>query len=136
MSFTPYLNFDGTTAEAMTFYAGLFGASDLTITRFAEVHGDELPPEFADKVMNATFSFQGGQLMASDYPPGMEAAGQSGVSVAHVAPSKARGQEIFDALAKGGTITMPYEEVMWAEAFGMVRDRFGTHWMINGPMKS
>jgi PhnB protein len=27
---------------------------------------------------------------------------------------------------------MPLDKTFWAEAFGMVVDKFGTHWMISG----
>ena len=27
---------------------------------------------------------------------------------------------------------MPYEKTFWVESFGMLVDRFGTPWMING----
>ena len=39
---------------------------------------------------------------------------------------------MFDALAKGGKVTMPLQKTFWVEAFGMVVDRFGTPWMVNG----
>jgi len=42
---------------------------------------------------------------------------------------------IFDALGEGGKVTMPFEPSFWADGFGMVDDRFGTHWIINGGMK-
>jgi PhnB protein len=35
-------------------------------------------------------------------------------------------------LAEGGRVTMPMQKIFWAEAFGIVVDRFGTPWMING----
>ena len=43
---------------------------------------------------------------------------------------------VFDALAEGGQVTMPLDKTFWAEAFGMVTDRFGTPWMVNGSMKA
>ena len=30
---------------------------------------------------------------------------------------------------------MPFGDVFWADGFGMLRDRFCTHWMIGGPAK-
>ena len=47
----------------------------------------------------------------------------------------AEGNRIFNALADGGTVTMPLAETFWAESFGMVTDRFGTPWGVNGGMK-
>jgi hypothetical protein len=38
---------------------------------------------------------------------------------------------IFAALSQGGTVGMPMGETFWARRFGMVTDRFGTHWMVN-----
>ena len=37
----------------------------------------------------------------------------------------------FDALADGGTVTMPLETQMWGDVFGMCTDRFGVDWMVN-----
>ena len=47
-------------------------------------------------------------------------------------PTVAEGQKIFDALANGGKVTMPYQKTFWVESFAMLTDRFGTPWMING----
>jgi len=30
---------------------------------------------------------------------------------------------------------MPFNATFWADGFGMVDDRFGTHWIVNGGMK-
>ena len=43
----------------------------------------------------------------------------------------AEGKRIFDTLARGGKVVMPFEKTFWAESFGMVVDRFGIPWSIN-----
>lgn len=43
----------------------------------------------------------------------------------------AEGRHLFDALAQGGQVVMPFEATFWSPGFGMARDRFGTPWMIN-----
>ena len=45
--------------------------------------------------------------------------------------SMAEGQRVFDALAAGGQVTMPFAATFWSPGFGMVTDRFGTPWMVN-----
>jgi PhnB protein len=40
---------------------------------------------------------------------------------------------VFDALAAGGRVHMLLQKVFWADAFGMLVDRFGTPWMVSGP---
>jgi PhnB protein len=44
-------------------------------------------------------------------------------------------RRIFERLSVGGTVTMPINEAFWAKAFGMLTDRFGCPWVVNGEMK-
>ena len=37
----------------------------------------------------------------------------------------------FENLAQGGRTVMPLQQTYWAEAFGMVTDKFGVKWMVN-----
>jgi PhnB protein len=55
-----------------------------------------------------------------------------GFSVALAYPTVAEAQRVFDALAKGGKVSMPLQKTFWAEAFGMLVERFGTPWMVGG----
>ena len=43
----------------------------------------------------------------------------------------AEAERVFEALAEGGTVTMPLAPTFWAKSFGMVTDRFGAPWMVN-----
>ena len=38
---------------------------------------------------------------------------------------------LFAALAEGGEIQMPLQEMFWGAYYGSLRDRFGTQWMFN-----
>ncbi|MNR65268.1 hypothetical protein D3C85_1882400 [compost metagenome] len=38
----------------------------------------------------------------------------------------------FAALAEGGQVTMPLAPAFWAKTFGMLTDRFGVSWAVNG----
>jgi PhnB protein len=40
-------------------------------------------------------------------------------------------QKAFDALAKGGSITMPLMDQFWGAKFGMLTDAYGINWMFN-----
>lgn len=65
----PYLNFDGTAREAMTFYQQVLGGR-LELMTFAQ-YGMEGPG--SDGIMHAYLGTDDGfTLMASDLPPGME----------------------------------------------------------------
>ena len=136
MSFDPYLHFRGDCAAAMEFYANVFAADDLFMMRYSEM--PEAPPVFADsnRVLHATLSLGGRMLMASDFPPGTEGDPQKAVSISHSAPDLDTGRRIFDALSDGGEEIMAWGETFFAEGFGMLRDRFGTHWMIMSGSKT
>jgi len=127
MTFMPYIHFEGTCAEAMTFYANLFGATDLQLMRYNEAPGGQALP--SDRVMHAQFSAQGGVLMASDFPPGSGDA-QAGMSVMTTPATFDEGRRIHDALAKDGAEIVPFGPSFFSPGFGMVKDRFGTHWII------
>lgn len=38
---------------------------------------------------------------------------------------------IWDKLADGGTVTMPFDQAPWGGLFGMLLDRFGVSWMFS-----
>jgi PhnB protein len=61
--------------------------------------------------------------------------GIKGAMLALTYPGADEARRIFAALAEGGSVQMPLGETFWAEAFGMVTDRFGTPWGINGGPK-
>jgi len=127
MSFIPYLHFDGTCAEALEFYAGALGAEPPMLMRYSEAPGGELPP--SDRIMHGEIRLNGAALMASDVPEGMGKP-QAGVSVMHVVPDVAAGARIFAALSDGATILDAYGPTFFAKGYGMLKDRFGTHWII------
>jgi PhnB protein len=43
-------------------------------------------------------------------------------------------EHVFDALADGGKGTMASGPTFWAKRFGMVTDKFGCPWIVNGEM--
>lgn len=132
MTIEAYRFFSGTCREAMTRYQEILGGQ-LEVMSFADVPPGEPVPEGMDPslVMHASLWLPGGgSLMASDDPTG-DGGPVAGVSLHYAAGSIEDGQRVFDQLAEGGEVEMPYEQVFWALRFGAVRDRFGTSWMIS-----
>ncbi|RYF74271.1 MAG: VOC family protein [Comamonadaceae bacterium] len=127
-----YLSFDGRCAEALEFYASCLGGRILNRMTWGESpDGDKMPPESKDKIMHATLEARGHQLMGSDMPPGYPFTGYGGFSISVQAKTVDEGRQLFDALAAGGKVTMPYAPTFWAAGFGMLEDRFGVGWMVN-----
>lgn len=131
----PYLAFDGQCAEAMRFYAKVLGGKLGIMTNGQSPFANKCSPEHLDRVMHARLDLDGGvSLYAGDCPPGMPYGGIQGVSLALNFDSVAKAEQIFNALAEGGKITMPFGDTFWAKKFGMVTDRFGCHWIVNGEL--
>ena len=145
MQFVPYLNFDGTCAEAMAFYAQLFGGQIVYQGTFGDMPASPgmppLPDAAKQRIMHAHLQVGAQAIMASDTMP--SAPGQDpatcgggyhkpqGMWVSIGVDSFAEGQRVFDGLAQGGQVSMPYAATFWSPGFGMVTDRFGTPWMVN-----
>jgi len=132
--FVPYLHFRGECEAAMTFYAEVFGTTVPEFFRYCDIPGAEGEIASSRLICNAALSLPGGvALMACDFPPGESGDLQKAVSLHVSAPTSAEARARFDRLLEGGDVTMPFARTFWAEGFGMLRDRFGTHWMLSGP---
>jgi PhnB protein len=131
-----YLSFDGNCAEAMRFYEKVLGGQLFVLTAGASPMADQTPPELRDKVMHAALTLpSGGQLYAGDHWPGQAYEGIKGVTLTLNYDTVAEAQRIFDALSAGGKVTMPMSESFWAKTFGMLTDRYGCPWIVNGESK-
>ncbi|WP_422085066.1 MULTISPECIES: VOC family protein [Variovorax] len=128
-----YLTFDGNAAEAMRFYEKTLGGKMQMMMTMGEAPGaEQFPPGAADRIMHAALAYGDGLLMASDSMPGMAYEGMKGFGVALTLDTVPEAQRVFDAFAEGGKVTMPFGPTFWVEGFGMVTDRFGTPWLVNG----
>lgn len=127
----PYLNFENTTREALTFYQNVFGG-ELTLRTFADFGAAEDPAD-ADKIMHGVLTtMQGMMLMASDTPTSMPARpGGSSISLAITGSDERELRGYWDKLIDGGQVAMPLAPQMWGDVFGMCVDKFGIAWMIN-----
>ncbi len=131
MKITAYLHFNGTCAEAISFYEQVFNGKVVFQQTFGESPmKDDFGPEVQNGVMHATLQIGDDIIHASDAPPGMFKTPQ-GFSLSYATTDTVAAERIFAALAEGGNVFMPLAQTFWAERFGMVTDRFGTPWMIN-----
>jgi PhnB protein len=70
-------------------------------------------------------------LMASDTPSRMELHPGDNIMISVSGGDEAELRGYWDRLSPGAQVTMPLGEVPWSKAFGMLVDRYGTHWLIN-----
>jgi PhnB protein len=135
MQVQPYLFFDGRTEEAIGFYQKTLGAKVEMLMRFKENPDKGYnPPGSDEKVMHACFRVGDTQVMASDGGcTGKTANLFQGFSLSVDAKTKEEGERVFKALGDGGQVQMPWAPTFFAEAFGVVADRFGVSWMVIVP---
>jgi PhnB protein len=131
-----YLAFNGNCAEAMRFYAeALGGRLEVLMSGADSPMAAQIPKEFAHRILHARLALEGGgYLYAGDAPMQMPYQGIHGVSLTLNYDSVAEAQKIFDRLAAGGKVTMAMQPSFWAKSFGMVTDKFGTPWIVNGEL--
>jgi PhnB protein len=133
MPFTPYLNFAGNCREAFTRYQEIFGG-ELVLLDASSMPADEgaPPPPRPDAVLHAALMTGRGELlMASDVWDVDTFPGVHGTYVSFGTPDVDEAKRVFEALADGGEIEMGLEATFFSPAFGVLRDWFGTLWMVN-----
>lgn len=125
-----YLYFNGKTDEALAYYAEKLGAKVEALMRFSDCPArDQMPKETWDKVMHSNFRIGDTQLMASDGECG-GTTNFDGFALSISVSSDAEAERLYNALLSDGEVTMPMGETFFASRFGMLKDKFGVHWMM------
>ena len=134
-----YLNFGGNTEQDFTFYRNVFGGDFIgPLHRFKDVPvapgQPPMPADTADMVMHVELALLGGHvLMGTDAPDSMGFNLTQGNNVfINLEPdTRAEAEQLFNALAAGGKVQMPLQDMFWGAYFGSLTDAFGVHWMVN-----
>ena len=88
-----------------------------------------VPPERRSDVLHARMEIGGATLLAADVPPERFQPMRSAYLSLSVDSDEAA-ERIYALLSDGGDIFMKMEETFFAHRFAMLRDRFGTSWML------
>jgi PhnB protein len=129
-SVTPYIMFNGNCEEAMEFYADALDGDIISMQRYGESQPDT-PEEFKNRIMHSVIAADDVVIMASDGMPTDPRVVGTNISLSLDFESLEEQQETFDALAEGGSVTMPLQDTFWGARFGMLTDKFGIGWMFN-----
>jgi PhnB protein len=130
MKLNTYLNYGGNCRQAFRFYEQhLGGKITMMITHGEGPNPAGVPPGWKDAVLHARIDIGGTELMAADVPPERFQPMRSAYLSLSVDTTE-EAERIYALLSDGGQIFMPMEETFFAFRFAMLRDRFGTSWMI------
>ncbi len=129
-----YLSFNGNCRAAMQFYAAaLDGKIEVMLSGADSPMAAQIPVETAHHIMHARLALpNGGYMYAGDCPGQMPYDGMKGFSLTLNYATIDQANRVFKALADGGNVTMPMQPAFWAKAWGMLTDKFGTPWIVNG----
>jgi PhnB protein len=125
----PYITFKGNCREAIEFYKNALNAEVLFTQTVGESPMANMGP--AENIMHCSMKVGNSTLMMSDDPRPQAASGGGNISLAIGLNDPAQAKLFFGNLSKDGSVIMPLEKTYWAEAFGMLTDKFGVRWMIN-----
>lgn len=142
-SVSTYLNFSRHTEVAFAFYKEVFGTEySGPINRFKDVPASpDQPPmaeEDANLIMHVCLPILGGHLlMGTDAPEslGFKVNTGNNVYISLHPDSRAETDRLFAALAEGGKIESPLQDMFWGDYYGSLTDRFGVQWMFNCSVK-
>ena len=126
---SPYLNFNGKTAEAMRFYQSVLGG-DLYIQTFGDA-GAAQDESMKDLTLHAALTSDAIALYASDGRPGVPVIFGDNVHLSLQGNDSEKLRGYFEGLSAGGGVDMPLDKQFWGDIFGMLTDKFGVHWMVN-----
>jgi PhnB protein len=128
-----YLNYGGNCEEAFKFYEKHLGGKITMMMRHGEQpDGHNVPADWARAVLHARMNLGGTELLGADIPPDRF----QPIRSAYLSLTLSSDQEadrVFALLSEGGQIFMPMQETFYASRFAMLRDRFGTSWMLLHP---
>jgi len=130
MKLHTYLNYGGNCEQAFRFYEQhLGGRIIMMMTQGQQPNAKDVPPDQINAILYARISLGETDLMGSDVPserfqPMRSVYLSLSVNTIHEA------ERIFALLSDGGEIFMPMQETFFAFRFAMLRDKFGTSWMV------
>jgi PhnB protein len=130
MQLNTYLNYGGNCRQAFEFYAQHLGGKIVMMMTHGEAPDpSQAHPEWKDAILHARIDLGGAKLLGSDVPPDRFQPMRSAYLSLSLDSSE-EAERIYALLSEAGEIFMPMQETFFAFRFAMLRDRFGTSWML------
>ena len=130
MKLNTYLNYGGNCEQAFRFYEKHLGGKITAMMTHDQAPGpSQVPPGSEKSILYASINLGETDLMGSDVPADRFQPMRSAYLSLSV-NSIEEAERIHALLSDGGQIFMPMAETFFAFRFSMLRDKFGTSWMI------
>ena len=128
-----YVNYRGTCEEAFRFYEQHLGGKLMGMVRHGDRPNPAIPDDWKDKVLHARIEIGGTVLMGADIP---QSDPMRSAYLTLTLDSEEAAERMYGLLAQGGEIFMKMAKTPFANRFAMLRDRFGTSWMLLNEVES
>ena len=130
MKLYTYLNYGGNCKQAFRFYEEhLGGTITMMMTHGEQPDASKVPPDWKDAVLHARMELGETELLGADIPRDRFQPMRSAY-LTLIVNSTAEAERVYALLSEGGEIFMKMQETFFAFRFAMLRDKFGTSWMI------
>ena len=130
MKLLTYLNYGGNCEQAFRFYEKHLGGKITLMMAHSQNPGpSNVPSELNNTILHARLSLGETELLGSDVPPDRFQPMRS-VYLSLSLERASEAERIYELLSEGGQIFMPMQETFFADRFAMLRDKFGTSWML------
>ena len=122
-----YLNYAGNCEQAFRFYQQELGGRITTMMRHGDVPDSRVPADWKNAILHARMELGNAVLMGADIP---SAQPTRSAYVTLTLDSVEETERVYRLLSDGGETFMKMEQTFFAKRFAMLRDRFGTSWML------
>ena len=127
MKLDVYLNYRGNCEQAFQFYERELGGVITGVVRHGDMPNPNISADWKGKILHARIEIGGTILMGADVPT---AEPMRSAYLALSVDSEAEAERVYKLLTDGGEIFMKLEKTPFANRFAMLRDRFGTSWLL------
>lgn len=123
-----YVNYPGHCKDAFQFYEkNLGGKITLMLTHQQQPEAANVPADWKNAILHARIEIGNTVLMGADIP---NAEPMRSAYLTLTLGSAKEAERIYALLSREGEIFMKMEETFFASRFAMLRDKFGTSWML------
>ena len=123
-----YVNYPGHCKAAFQFYEQhLGGKITMMLTHQQQPGAANVPTDWKNAILHARIEIGDTVLMGADIP---NAEPMRSAYLTLRPDSATEAERIYTLLSQGGEIFMKMEETFFASRFAMLRDKFGTSWML------
>ena len=122
-----YVNYRGSCEEAFQFYEQHLGGKITQIVRHRDMPNPATSADWREKVLHARIEIGKTVLMGADIP---QAEPMRSAYLTLSLDSEKEAEHVYALLTDGGEVFMKLAKTPFANRFAMLRDRFGTSWML------